>query len=369
MKLTGSRLRSSGCVAVAATFAALAASAVPAGAAPAPATVKTGGNITAIAADGARVAVAISATSTTCDRVAIWQPKAHKVTRFNASTNCPHGERVLGEGIVEVALAGSKAAWVEELLGNHQYLTLKARTIGQAKAKVLADAENFNGAEGDVDGDYVGNVLGDGSLLAYNTWTICTAYPVGFEVDGPKCQEPAPGDQPVEVVKNPALWRAGNAKPRATGPTAYELGAVDAGRVVTRQGNTLTVFDSNGKLITTVALGPGDVSGIALSGQDLVVLQAGKLDVYSASTGALTGTVDASSYTHARLTDVDHGVAVVVADEGVFPVRLDGSGPNVSLVAPATAVVDAQIESGGVWVAYNLGGGKYPGRVAFFAGI
>lgn len=220
------------------------------------------GGISAIAADGGRVAVTVRSTRTACDGILVWTPSTGRSRRVDASTNCP-GTGSLRERIREVALAGGRVAWIEEPNGNLQNLTLRVHRLDKGSTVDLSFAENHDGAEGLPDGSYVGYLRGDGGMLAYNTWSVCTLVPAGYEWDGPSCAARG-GDQPTEVVGAQRLWVLGARRTLfGVGPASFALAALDGGRIATAQRREIRVFGADGAELGTVRVEAGRVEGSA----------------------------------------------------------------------------------------------------------
>ncbi len=329
---------------------------------------KTTGRVLFLAADGGRVAVATAATPTGCDRIVLWTPAKKTTSGFGAGTNCRGGDSSAGEFLGELALAGTRLAWVEAYQGNLQDLVLKTRVLGKKKAKEVAFAENHSGAEGGVDGDYLGNLYGDGPLLAYNTWEVCTAYPPGWEVDPsyPMCEDvQAAGDEPEEVVRGQKLLRI-SAKGKGisvkSGTDSFGVVDVDAGRIATRQATGgITILGPAGGVLGTVPVPAGELAGAALSGSTLAVLRDAALEVYDTGTGVLEKTLPLAA--GAELTDLQGDLAVYLAGTAVHVVDLQ-TGEDALFSASPAGPVDAELEAGGLTYAYNVSGAKL-GRVVF----
>ena len=95
-------------------------------------TLATAGSVVALSADGARVAVATAGLAHACDRVVLWNAPARSTARWAAHTNCGGGRQTSGgQRLTEVALAGTRALWVESISGNNQELALWSATPGR----------------------------------------------------------------------------------------------------------------------------------------------------------------------------------------------------------------------------------------------
>jgi hypothetical protein len=306
------------------------------------------------------VAVAVRPAKATCDRVLVWTPSAGQVSSYRAQTFCPGSGGRERERVAEVGLAGTRVAWVEAYQGKLLDLVLVRATLGSRVTVEVARAESYGGADGIFDGDYLGNLHGDGSLLAYNAWSICTAVPPGFVWDGPRCEAPGQGTEPTPVVENARLLVLGREAPLLEGPAFVRAVSVDAGRVAMRQDAGVAVLGADGSVLATIPL-PPDGLGAALSGGQLAVERPGAIEVYDLESGLLTETLAVPG--GARLTDLEGGFAVYVADGTVHVVRV-ATGQDVAFSPPRERVVDAELEREGLSYAHNPARGK-GGRVVF----
>ena len=326
------------------------------GAAPAAGrTLATAGRIVALSADGPRVAVATTGLARACDRVVLWNPAARTAGRWSAHTNCGGGATSGGQALEEVALAGTRALWVESIAGNDQELALWSARPGQRPA-MLAFVANGNGAGEDPAGDYLGHLHADGTLAAFDTWHVCDRIPPDAAA-APPC---APGQVGLQT-----LWRVTPAGKRAIrrAPDTTFVAAVDAGRIaVQHDDGSVTLFSSSGSPTKTIAVPDGTFAGLALRGTQLAVVRNGALEIYSTTTGALVARIALRASPAPTLRDLDAGLAVVTAGRTVRVVRVS-DGRNRVWAAP-TAVVGAQLERPGLWYAYDVAG-RTRGRVVF----
>jgi hypothetical protein len=318
-------------------------------------TLATEGAVSALSADGARVAVSTTGLAHACDRVVLWNAPLRSSARWAAHTNCGGGRQTSGgQRLTEVALAGARPLWVESISGNDQELALWSATPGH-KPSMLAFATNGNGASEDPAGDYLGHVHADGTLAAFNTWRVC---PGIIGTLPPIC--------PPRTVTMQTLWRVtpGGQQSIRRRPDTTFVAAVDAGRIAVQHADgSVTLFSASGVPKTQIAIPGGRFAGLALSGNQLAVIRDGSLEVYSTATGALTKRIALPATPAPTLRDLDAGLAVYTAGRIVHVVKV-ATGRNRAWSTPTTTV-DAQLEKTGLWYAYNRASGPAHGRVVF----
>jgi hypothetical protein len=343
----------------------------------------TRGEITAISADGARVAAAVQRVKKGCDRIVVWNGATKKTTGFNLSVDCGGGQSVI-DAMSHLVLAGSRLAWVELSGGNSLELVLKTRTLTAKKISRVAYAANGDGAGGQVDGGWLGNLVGDGNLIAFNSWDLCSAVPAGedAEDDLATCVQPAPRDQEiliasyqrlkkvvggkgVTIMSAPDTQAPGGARPVAAQMSLVAL-AANAGRIaILEPSGAVLLVSAMGAVLKEIAVAPGTLSGAALQGSQLIMLRNGKLELYDTVSGTLTKTIPLPAGSPAPvLRDLQRGLAVYVRGRAVHVLRL-ADGKSLTITAPGSGPVDAQIEPTGLYHSYNLPKAMSHGRVVF----
>lgn len=340
-------------------------------------TLSTRGYVTSLAADGSRVAAAIDSSSSAfgCYHVFIWAPAKKSVSQIPTASLCPPDGAI--NDLSEIALAGKSALWLEDVGGNYLELGLFEHTLGVKKTQWVADASNGNGAAEDSSGDYIANLSGDGNLLVFNSWSECTAVPVGWE-GGQTCAQPAPGDQPITIFSNQKLMKVVNGKavqvasaPDVQNPVRMSLTAVavDAGRIVTQDSSgQMTLYSATGAILAQIPVPNGTFAGTALQGTQLVTLRNGSLELYDVTSGSLLKTIPLAA--GSVLRDLQSGLAVYVHGRKIHVLRLS-DGRDVCYSPSGKGSVDAQIEASGLLYSYNLKAAKSHGRIVFvpFAGL
>ena len=95
-------------------------------------------SVTALAADGGRVAFAAARSAKDCDRVRIWTPATGKVVRLGRTTSCVNTST--GTGIASLAIAGNRVLWLHYTGGNIREWSLFTATPTRPVPRRLAFA-------------------------------------------------------------------------------------------------------------------------------------------------------------------------------------------------------------------------------------
>ena len=329
------------------------------------------GVIERIAADGPRVALETTATGG-CDRVVTWNEATSAFSVWKTGINCAGGATSAGQSVTELALAGTTAAWVEETAGNLEDLSVSTAAIGQATVKSNVDfAENGNGAASDPTGDYLGQLFGNGPVIAYNTWHVCEALAPGAVDESAMaiCSAASSTGKTVDQVENASLRTdiGETVKTAASGPRMFMVVAVNAGRIAVQQSNgSVLLYSSAGAYQRSIPVPAGVFAGTELSGNQLVTLRNGSLEVYDTGTGALSKSIPITA-PKPTLRGFSGGFAVYLSGATVRVIRLS-DGKDVTIRVPGSAPADVQIDPSGLFYSYNVPTNKTaPGRVAFLS--
>lgn len=327
-----------------------------AGAAPRTAALSLRGPILELKADGGRAIAVVGPAGPTgaCVDVVVWQPSTGKRTTLADHRACT--------GAYGVALAGDQAAWVGSYGNNVVVTTLRRVSVVTGRGVDLAggSAEGSNGS-----GSYVGNAHGDGPLLVYNRYRRCQP----FGSAGPACPRGVPDGSIVDdrvVAAGPSGQRM-----VARSPRALTVLAAGGGRVVARRaaGGVVVLDAATGRRVSALSYRPYEALAAATDGRTLAVLRKGKLDVVplarsgrrrtwtlppaksygpDSPVACLEGPYGCSRIAALRLTDLDGGLAVYVAADGV---HLLDVATGRSARVPAAGVAGAQLEPDGLYVA------------------
>jgi hypothetical protein len=261
-------------------------------------------------------------------------------------------------GIGEQAVAGERVAWVQVAGGNYTEMSLLTARVKKPQSTTTL-VENMVHQD---TGDWVGHVHGDGSLLVFNTWSVCY-----WETGDPSDAQCPPSVPPFTYhVYDEKLWRVVDGRKRllVTSPDELTVLSVAAGRIlVQRADGSLEIRGADGRLSHAYPFEHGQVLGAQLDASELVVLERAsglRWRVYDPTSGELTRTLPAPA--GALPADVEHGILAYTMGRFVHVLRLR-DGHRGSLAAPAgTSRVLAQIEPSGVFYSYSVRG---QGRVRF----
>jgi len=267
-----------------------------------------------------------------------------------------------GEGIWEAAIAGHRVAWVAFAGGNYrQSWLLTASTRRPLATFQLTDMKDRNTDSGV--GDWVGNVHGDGSLLVFNTWSLCEK-----SEDTDSCP---PGSPPGFHIYNENLWRIVGRHKRLilASPDEMTVLAVAAGRILVRRADgSLELRGADGSLLHAFPYRRREVRAALLDASELVVLdRASGLTwrVYDPASGDQKRMFRAQK--NAEAQDVERGLLVYTVGRVVHVLRL-ADRRQKTFVAPAVPrpdyplFVQAALEPSGLFYSYPV---RSEGRVRF----
>jgi hypothetical protein len=326
----------------------------------------TRGRITKLATDGNRVAV-ITATNIkrTRGRIVVWTAPGRKSARFDAryegGSLCDGGPSCLDE----LALGGGQVAWIARTGGNSLELFVISAKLSGGPAKYIDRTANGDGAGGNPNGGWLGRLIGGGSLLAYNNWTVCE------DVDPSNPKECPPIDSATHhVLAEEKLVRivAGRRVVVRRGPGAYRLAAVGGGRMAVESAGAVTVLSPSGSRVTTVPTVQGNPPrAIALSRTRLAVARTLTLDVYDPATVTEAHSIPLGSAAALQLSGVNSRLALLRGPRRLVLVRLS-DGKQISLPlrsGPTTNIIAARLNEAGLFYAYNDPRASNKGRIVF----
>jgi hypothetical protein len=259
---------------------------------------------------------------------------------------------------LEAGVAGRSLAWVPFAGGNFREQWLVTAPVRRPLATTKLVNVRVHNTEGVV-GDWVGNVHGDGSLLVFNTWSVCESNAEDQEV---RCPE---GTPPGIHIYDEKLWRIVGPRKRLilASPDELTVLSVAAGRIlVQRADGSLELRGADGRLLRSFQFAQEEVKGALLDSSELVVLHrvGGRLtwSVFDPESGE-ERTLAAQS--GAIPADVERGLLVYIVGRVVHVQRL-ADGRQARFTTPRGSYPEAQIEPSGLFYSYSLG---REGRVRF----
>jgi hypothetical protein len=244
---------------------------------------------------------------------------------WSATSGAPTALGIPAEN-VDGALAGATAAWRTYGGGNSEQVSDLYVSVGGAPAVKVAS--------GDVTcdpckGDELSMPRGQGDLLVYTSQ----------HVDGP-------------TVSAQQLWRLDGTTPVLLGP-ARSVEDVDSQRIlVTQLDGTLAVLDSSGMLLSHLAVSP-PAGASALVGNQVVVLDAGRLAVYDLAGGLEVASWPAPPASdHATLLGAAAGIAAYLDGIAVHIVRLS-DGRDVTLRILDESSMRGDLNASGLFASFD----------------
>jgi hypothetical protein len=306
-------------------------------------TLETRHRIERLAVDGSRVAMVFADTGD-ANCVELWESASGRVTRF-----------LRGCGSLELALAGTRAAWLTYEQGNHLYLdiaTASPSRPGPVGLAGLATGGNLSCTPGSCPYAGEGDLRGDGSLLVFDTWSQ-----KGGPCEAVQCFR--------EDKMQGTLWRAvgdRTVKIRSERAGLTALGADDGRIAALRSDGPVEVVAANGSLLRSVRFKPRAVQAAVLTGDALVVQTGKSIVAFSVGKGKLRHTWRLPH--GARLQGAQGGLAVYLSGRIVHLLRL-ADGRDATIRPPGQGAVQATIGSAGLFYSYSVPRSPRPGRVAF----
>jgi hypothetical protein len=293
----------------------------------------------ALAVDGNYVAYDLNnqAQTTATDKVRVWNVRTGQTVTVSGKKTAAAGG-VGGDGVFQLAIAGSRVAWLVNEGGNLESTDfLFSSSVTQPKERQVASAlrSGDGGCSGrdpvGCTGAWLGGLVGSGATIALNRWTTDATGHVGsgglYTLSGTQTKQIATGTNTLLAVSS------------------------DAGReAVLHSDESVAVYSKSGGVLMT--LPPASAQQAALSGKTLVVVtKTRQLGVYDTSSGSLKKTLP----THGRglhNLDVQGNIAIYTTGKFVRAVNLS-SGKTSVVGTLGTQILFARIGSAGVAYAAN----------------
>jgi len=302
----------------------------------------TPGEIESLAMDGSRVAYDVSAEygRGRCNTVYVWNVSRGTTTRVSGRQTCGADNTSTGAGVRELALAGSRVAWIVNQGGNSESGDyLHTALVARPGERVLAAAFRSGDTSGILTGNWIGGLVGAGTFLAVNHWAT---------------------DSHGEITRA-SLERVGaRVSDLAQGEATMTARSTDGRQLaVLRRDGTVGIYSTRAELRRTIV--PSPATEVALRGDYLVVLtKASTLEVYNSHSGRRQHTWRVAR--GAAHLDASSGLAAYSAGRTVHVVRL-ATGRGAFTARAAGTVAAVQLEPSGL--AYAFRGPANTGRVVF----
>jgi hypothetical protein len=301
-----------------------------------------------LAIDGNRIAYDASARYVTkpnvTNKVLVWNVRTGKTVKVSGRNTAPADSTSTGAGVFQLAIAGSRVAWLVNEGGNLEgddYLFTSSVT--NPKERQVASAirtGNCPGREAShCAGPWLGGLVGSGNLIALNRWTT--------------------NSQGALASGGLYVLKGTQTKLIATGANTVQAVSADGGReAVLRSDGTVALYSASGSVLLTVTR--PSAAAVALSGHNLVVLtKARKLAVYDTRTATLRKTLSVHGKGPQNL-DLQGNIAIYTIGSSVRAVNLS-SGKDRTVGTLTNRIAFARIDRAGLAFAGN-GTGKTFGK-------
>lgn len=295
----------------------------------------------ALAVDGNYVAYDLNneAQSTATDKVRVWNVRTGRTVTVSGKKTAAAGG-VGGEGVFQLAIAGSRVAWLVNEGGNLESTDyLLTSSVTEPKERQVGSALRTGDGCGEGDpvgctGAWLGGLVGSGNAIALNRWTTDATGQIG-----------SAGLYALQGTQTTAI---------ASGTSTLRAVSSDAGReAVLHSDGSVAVYSKSGSVLMT--LPAASAKEAALSGKNLVVVsQTRQLQVYDVGSGSLKKTL-ATHGSGLHNLDVQGNIAIYTTGPRVRAVNLS-SGKTSAVVALGKHHVEilfARIGSAGLAYAVN----------------
>jgi hypothetical protein len=270
------------------------------------------------------------------NKVFVWNVRTGTTIKISGGKTAAADTSSTGAGVFQLALAGSRVAWLMNEGGNLEgddYLFTSSLT--KPKERLVA-SEIRQGtfcpgrSTGSCAGKWLGGLVGSGNLIAANRWTTdATGGVTAGELD---------------LLSGTQLKRI------ATGANTVQAAVADGKQVaVLPADGSVALYSTAGKPLLKVDTPPNTVA-VALQGKSLVVAtKTRQLELYDAQTGALRRTLSAGGSKQPRNLDVQGNIAIYTTGTSgeLHAVNLS-SGKDRTFAEPHGGVYLAQMDAAGL---------------------
>ena len=240
-------------------------------------------------------------------------PVGRRIARLQSgAAKCESSDRLNRRGMPSVAIAGSRAAWLQLTGGNNLETISFTGTLARPKPVWLA----YGAAADGIAGSFVRRPVGDECFspsprrTAATLTTAMAARPVANQAPSPK--RLCGGWEARAAVRVRFLSPSPvSCSVVARADSELTVLAVDAGRIAVRTRTRVRMYTAAGRVLRDIDIKP--VAAVALSGNRLVVRDNDGFVIYDARTGKYDSSLFALE--GKRLEDLERGI-VVIAEGG-----------------------------------------------------
>ena len=295
--------------------------------------------VAALAIDGDRVAYDASSwlsAKPAPNKIIVWNVRTGQTIKVSGQKTAAADSSSTGAGVFQLALAGSRVAWLMNEGGNLEgddYLFTSSLTKPkerQVASEIRQGTFCPGRSAGSCAGKWLGGLVGSGNLIAANRWTTNA---LGDVTAGE-----------LDLLSDTKLKRI------ATGANTVQAAVADGKRVaVLHADGSVALYSTGGKLLLTVHTPPNTVA-VALQGKSLVVAtKTRQLELYNAQTGSLRKTFSAGGSKQPRNLDVQGNIAIyTTGTSGVLHAVNLSSGKDRTIAEPHGGVYLAEMDSAGL---------------------
>jgi hypothetical protein len=287
-----------------------------------------------VAMNGAIVTYAVSARGkNACARVFIWNVATDASAVVSGRETCEADNTSTGGGIVGVASAGKRSAWIVNGGSNTEFGdVLYTSSLPSPKAARVASAGGSAAGGDPWSGDFIEDMQGQGEVLLVRSGSLANGRPVR---------------EALQVVTPTGL------SPPFAGTAPIDDDSLDGGRIAVLRGTNVALYSASRGRIGSIALGNAQpVLRVILTGDRLVVRHADDLAVYDVRSGrrlrsfATTGSP--------RSLDVDGRVGVFSRLDQIYVVSLATGKTKLLATVRVSEVGEPQLAIGPAGVVYAV---------------
>jgi hypothetical protein len=133
------------------------------------------GRLAGLAIAGSRVAYAVEPTGAGCRSVWVWNLANGTRTKVSGRSTCAIPRTSTGRGLAEVAISGTRLAWIVQTGGNSEQAETLFAASPASRETVVARSFRTGDVDGALAGTWLGNLVGSSSGIFFNAWRTTAA--------------------------------------------------------------------------------------------------------------------------------------------------------------------------------------------------